>query len=190
MQITAKQLKAIMPNIERNLRLNPNLRGATLDGVVMRLNFYAQEFGITEPLHWIHYLAQIAHESGEFRYTEEIASGAAYDTGALAIRLGNTPAKDGDGQKYKGRGLIQLTGLANYTAYKQYCGYDVVKNPKLLAQLVGAIRSSMWYFVKKAKLLPLAEADDLKAITKKVNGGYNGYEMRKTYYVRGMGCFN
>ena len=185
MQITARQLKAIMPNIERNLRANVNLRGVTLDDVVKRLNFYAGEFGITEPLHWAHYLAQIAHESGEFRYTEEIASGTSYEG---RKDLGNT--QKGDGVKFKGRGLIQLTGRGNYTDYRGYCGYDVVKNPKLLAQLVGAIRSSMWYFVVKAKLLRLAEADDLKAITKKVNGGYNGYEMRKTYCVRAKEVLN
>ena len=76
MKITKEQLKAIMPNIEGNLKRNKNFAGMTLDKVTELLNKYAEEFDITTPLRWAHYLAQIAHESMEFRYTEEIASGA------------------------------------------------------------------------------------------------------------------
>ena len=130
-----------------------------------------------------HYLAQIAHESAELRYSEEIASGKAYDTGKLAIKLGNTPEADGDGQKYKGRGLIQVTGRANYEAYKQYCGFDVVKQPELLAKPVGAIRSSMWFWKTKG-LNELADRDEFTAITKRINGGTNGIEDRRKYLAR------
>lgn len=183
MKITKEQLKAIMPNIEGNLKKNKHFSGMTLDKVTELLNKYAEEFDITTPLRWAHYLAQIAHESMEFRYTEEIASGAKYDTGALAVRLGNTPAKDGDGQKYKGRGLIQLTGKYNYAEYKKYCGFDVVKQPELLAKPVGAIRSSMWFWHKK-NLNYYADIDALLTITKLINGGTNGYSERKKYYER------
>lgn len=181
MEITKKQLKAIMPNIEVNIKKNKNLTGVTIDRIVELLNKYAKEFDITSPIRWRHYLAQIAHESAEFRYTEEIASGAAYDTGNLAIRLGNTPERDGDGQKYKGRGLIQLTGLYNYRAYKSYCGFDVVKDPTLLAKPIGAIRSSMWFW-KTKNLNYYADIDAFMTITKVINGGTNGYADRKKYY--------
>ena len=183
MKITKELLKAIMPNIEGNIKANPNFKGYTLDDIVAYLNRYAEEFGITTPARWAHYLAQIAHESAEMRYTKEIASGAAYDTGKLAQRLGNTPQADGDGQRYKGRGLIQLTGRANYEAYKRFCGYDVVKDPELLCKPVGAIRSSMWFW-KTHGLNQLADKDFFMEITKKINGGTNGLAARRNYLIR------
>lgn len=183
MNITKSQLKAIMPNVERNIAANPNFKGQTLDGIVVLLNKYAAEFAINTDLRWAHYLAQIAHESAEMRYTKELASGAAYDTGKLAKRLGNTPEKDGDGQRYKGRGLIQLTGRSNYEAYKKYCGFDVVKDPELLAKPVGAIRSSMWFW-RLNGLNVLADNDDVVAATKRINGGTNGLYERRMYLTR------
>ena len=181
--ITKEILKAIMPNVEKNIKANPNFKGYSLDKIVEYLNRYSEEFGIVTPKRWAHYLAQIAHESAEMRYTKELASGAAYDTGKLAQRLGNTPQADGDGQRYKGRGLIQITGRANYEAYKKYCGFDVVNNPDLLCKPVGAIRSSMWFWQLKG-LNILADRDDFTLITKRVNGGTNGIEDRKKYLLR------
>ena len=183
MDITLKQIKLIMPNVVGNIMRNPNFKGYTADKIVELLNKYAKEFEINTALRWKHYLSQIAHESAEMRYSEELASGKAYDTGKLAIKLGNTPQADGDGQKYKGRGLIQLTGLANYKDYKKYCGFDVVADPKLLAKPVGAIRSSMWFWKTKG-LNELADKDDFLSITKKINGGINGLSDRKKYLER------
>lgn len=183
MEITVKQLLAIMPNARAYIAKNKNFAGYSLDSIVLLMNKYAKEFGIDSPQRWAHYLAQIAHESMELRYSEEIASGKAYDTGKLAIKLGNTPEADGDGQKYKGRGLIQVTGRANYEAYKKYCGFDVVKHPELLAKPVGAIRSSMWFWKSKG-LNELADRDEFTAITKRINGGTNGIEDRRKYLAR------
>lgn len=183
MEITVKQILAIMPNARAYTAKNKNFAGYSLESIVLRMNKYAKEFGIDSPQRWAHYLAQIAHESAELRYSEEIASGRAYDTGKLAIKLGNTPEADGDGQRFKGRGLIQVTGRANYEAYKQYCGYDVVKQPELLAKPVGAIRSSMWFWKSKG-LNELADRDEFTAITKRINGGTNGIEDRRKYLAR------
>lgn len=183
MKITKQQLVAIMPNVEKNIKNNKNFSGYTLDTIVSLLNKHAEEFDINTPLRWAHYLAQIAHESLEMRYSEEIASGKAYDTGKLAKALGNTPEADGDGQRYKGRGLIQLTGTYNYSDYKKYCGFDVLKNPELLAKPVGAIRSSMWFW-KMKKLNYYADIDAFTTITRIVNGGTNGWSERKKYLDR------
>ena len=183
MDISAANLKQIMPNAVKNVRRNPNFSGYTFEQIFLYIYRYAQEFDINTTLRWAHYFAQIAHESAELRYSEEIASGKAYDTGKLAIKLGNTPEADGDGQKYKGRGLIQVTGRANYEAYKQYCGFDVVERPELLAKPVGAIRSSMWFWKTKG-LNELADRDEFTAISKRINGGTNGIEDRRKYLAR------
>lgn len=183
MKITEDILKKIMPNVEKNIQANPYFRGYKIGDIVRYLNKYAEEFDIDNAARWAHYLAQIAHESAEMRYTKELASGVAYDTGRLAKRLGNTPEADGDGQRYKGRGLIQLTGRANYEAYKKYCGFDIIKDPDLLAQPVGAIRSSMWFW-RTNGLNQLADAGLFREITKKVNGGYNHIEKRHEYFLR------
>lgn len=183
MNITAAKIKQIMPNVVKNVSKNPNFKGYTFEQIFLYILKYAEEFDINTPLRWSHFLAQIAHESAELRYSEEIASGKAYDTGKLAVRLGNTPQADGDGQKYKGRGLIQITGRANYEAYKKYCGFDVVTKPQLLAQPVGAIRSAMWFWKSKG-LNELADRDEFTVITKRINGGTNGIEDRRKYLAR------
>lgn len=167
MTITKEQLIKIMPHAK-----------SRADQYINYINGYAKDFGITTPLRMAHYLAQIAHESGELRYTQEIASGKAYEG---RKDLGNT--KKGDGVRFKGRGLIQITGRANYTAYAAFCGFDVVGNPELLERPLGAVRSSMWFWDKHG-LNALADKDNIRAITRKINGGYNGLEDREMYLVR------
>jgi putative chitinase len=114
----------------------------------------------------------------ELRYSEEIASGKAYEG---RKDLGNI--YKGDGVRFKGRGLIQLTGRANYTTYKDFSGFDVVKQPELLCKPVGAIRSSMWFWWKKG-LNAFADKDDFATITRRINGGTNGWDDRKKYLGR------
>jgi len=87
---------------------------------------------ISTPARQAAFLAQIGHESGQFNFLRELGSNAylaKYDTGQLAARLGNTPAADGDGQRYRGRGLIQITGRDNYRACGKTLGVDLLKTP-------------------------------------------------------------
>lgn len=152
--------------------------GSRIDTYLPIINGWSDHFRINTPLRMAHYLAQIAHESGELRYTKELASGRAYEG---RKDLGNT--QQGDGVKYKGRGLIQITGRANYEKYAKYCGFDVVSTPELLERPLGAVKSSMWYWNLHG-LNRLADQDQLKAITKAINGGYNGLAERERYLKR------
>lgn len=174
-------------------RAVPDLYGKRLDEFVASFNMYAVHFGIDNTRRVVHYLAQVFHESGRLRYTEEIASGAAYDTGKLAAALGNTPAKDGDGQRYKGRGFIQLTGTTNYRNFNlcDFCTVDVLKHPEKVAQYPLNQVASMWFWERNG-LNELADRDDggkagediVKNITKRINGGYNGLSDRLYLYRR------
>jgi len=161
--MTREQLKAIMPyattgNIEKYLPW---------------LNELMPKYGIDTPLRQAHFIAQIALESGSFRYVKEIASGEAYEG---RKDLGNI--YKGDGVKYKGRGLIQLTGRANYTLFgKDLPGIDVVKHPELLEEPELAVTVSCWFW-KRNKLNIYADRDDVKQVTRRINGGYNGLKER------------
>ncbi len=136
-------------------------------------------FDISLPLHQAHFLAQIAHESGELRYTEELASGEAYEG---RTDLGNT--QRGDGPLFKGRGLIQLTGRINYTGFKNDTGVDVVANPGQVATDPDlAVWVSCWFW-QKHNLNTLAVGDDVAPITKVVNGGYMGLSERQRFFNR------
>ena len=179
--MTGEQLKRIMPNA-----LSSNI-----NKYLPYLNELMPKFGITTQLRSAHFLAQVAHESGELRYNTEIASGKAYDTGRLAIALGNTPEADGDGQKYKGRGLIQLTGTTNYRKFNTYIHdtlgetVDVLQYPEKVAEPRYAVMSACWFF-KTNGCLALADKNEIRAVTKKVNGGYNGLKSREEYLARAL----
>lgn len=169
MKITRRQILAIAPGAAVNV-----------DKYLNYINGYADTFKISTPLRMCHYLAQIMHESGELKHTCEIASGKAYEG---RKDLGNT--QTGDGVRYKGRGLIQITGRANYAAYNasHYCKGDVVRDPELLEKPLGAVKSSMWYWLVN-DLNRFADMDNIVRITKRINGGTNGLDERKDYLRR------
>jgi putative chitinase len=131
------------------------------------------KYGITTPLQMAHFIAQVGHESGSLLYDEEIASGAAYEG---RRDLGNT--QPGDGKRYKGRGLIQLTGRANYVAFSKATGVDYVQHPEIVGDdpMISA-EAAGWFWVDRG-LPALAEKDDVRAVTKRINGGFNGLDDR------------
>lgn len=134
---------------------------------------------IDTPLRQAHFLAQIGHESGELRYTEEIASGAAYEN---RKDLGNT--QPGDGKRFKGRGLIQVTGRANYQLFGKAIGIDLLAKPECVATDPRlAVDASTWFW-NAHNLNRLADADDIMSITKRINGGTNGLADRKEKLMR------
>lgn len=165
MQITAAHIR----------RIAPKARNA--EALAASITQWAPMFCITTPLRMAHFLAQCAHETMGFVLMTEMASGKQYEWNRV---LGNT--RRGDGVKFKGRGLLQLTGRANYQAYarSRFCNGDLMSHPDWLAQLPGAVKSAMWFWWSRG-LNTLADQDNVMAITRKINGGLNGIENRKIY---------
>jgi putative chitinase len=130
---------------------------------------------LSTPRRVAHFLAQLAHESAGFRTTVEYASGAAYEG---RKDLGNT--RPGDGVRFKGRGLIQVTGRANYVTYGDAIGQDLVNFPEEAAKFPAAALTAAHYWRRRA-LNADADADDLVHVTKKINGGRNGLAQRAAY---------
>jgi putative chitinase len=126
------------------------------------------------------FLAQIGHESGQLRYVLEVASGAAYEG---RLDLGNT--QPGDGVRYKGRGLIQITGRANYKQAGEALGLPLLSSPELLEQPKNAAHSAAWWWNSR-KLSEWADKKDLEKTTRIINGGLNGFEDRKKLYQRAL----
>lgn len=170
------------------------------------INATCTKYDISTPIRQLCFLAQVGHESGGLYYTEELASGAAYEG---RVSLGNT--QKGDGVKFKGRGLIQITGRANYKAVGDALGIDLINNPTLLGgknvtvctaqQLKNATLSAGWFWNSR-KLNALADKIDITkpidsgtnldnfiAITKKINGGTNGLNDRLNRYKTGVKFF-
>jgi putative chitinase len=138
------------------------------------------KYGITTPLRIAHFLGQLAHESRNFTASVEAIS---YNNAQKKYQnhkyLGNT--KVGDGYRFRGRGLIQLTGRGNYQRYKNYSGIDIVNNPSLASELAISIDIACWYWVYGSSwgnLNKYADLDNVTNITKGINGGINGLEER------------
>lgn len=179
MAISIQQLQKILPNA-----------GSKAGVFIPGLNATMGKFAIITRLRMAAFLAQIGHESGQLRYVRELGDEkylSKYDIGHLAKRLGNTPAADGDGQLYRGRGLIQVTGRFNYEACSEALFGDsrLLNTPELLEHPVYASISAGWFWQKEG-LNSLADKGDILAITKRINGGTNGLEDRKAIYQRAL----
>lgn len=166
MNLTVETLKKIYPSSISSNRLK----------YVDFLNTYMDQYEINTPIRRQMFLAQIGHESGQLRYCEEIASGKAYEG---RKDLGNI--NPGDGQKYKGRGLVQITGRNNYRTISRAFKIDFLQQPELLSNPEWAVISACWWW-KEHKLNEIADTGDFKRVTKKINGGYNGLEDRLKLY--------
>lgn len=172
-------------------------------------------FEINTPLRKTHFLAQIAHESAGFKATTENLN---YSANALygvfrkyfptlesaseyarqperiankvyANRMGNGDEASGDGWKYRGRGLIQLTGKSNYDAFSDAVNQDFVSNPDLVASPEWALSSACWYW-KNRNINRFADVDDIHMVTKHVNGGFNGLDHRQHFLDEFKNLYN
>lgn len=165
--ITREQLLQIMP-----------MAKARINTFLSPLNAAMDEFQISTSARQAAFLAQLAHESGQLLYTRELASGAAYEG---RKDLGNT--QPGDGIRFKGRGLVQITGRANYKACGDALGYDLIANPQFLESAVLACRSAAWFW-RSHGLNELADAGDQRALCKRINGGLNGLADRLAFFEK------
>jgi len=176
--LTAAALLAIMPNARRVAAV------------------YAEVLGRAMPTHDIDtperqaaFLAQIAHESGQLQYTRELwgptPAQSRYEGRA---DLGNTQA--GDGKQYLGRGLIQITGRANYARTSQALFTDqrLLDSPALLETPELAAYSAAWWWQDRG-LNPLADRGAFRTITRRINGGLNGVQDREAYWARAKRVF-
>lgn len=169
--ITAELLRRVMP-----------AAGARADTFAPLLEAARARWIGNDPDVVAHWLAQIAHESGQLRYTEEIwgptDAQRRYEGRA---DLGNT--EPGDGSRFRGRGLIQLTGRANYRAYSEASGQDFVSSPGSVSEPVYAADSAGWFWSSNRISSLIDEPDPVLAVTRRVNGGTNGLADRRRYYA-------
>jgi putative chitinase len=160
------------------LHIAPQANRDIVEGLIAPLNLYLPQYGIDTLLRLDHFLGQGAEETAGFRTLTEYASGREYEG---RHDLGNIQA--GDGERFKGRGIFQITGRANYTTMSHVLGVDLVNNPQLAASPEIAVRTACEYW-KSHGLAALADNDDLEGITRRINGGTNGINDRETYTDR------
>jgi putative chitinase len=193
--ITFEQLKELLPN-------NPNV-----EQWHQALTQLLPEYNIDTPQRQAAFLAQCAHESGQFQAirenlnyratslqkvfpkyfpTAELAEAYAKQPEKIANRvyanrMGNGDEDSGDGWRYCGRGLIQLTGHDNYLAFAESVGCTLEEAIEYLSTFEGAVQSACWFW-ETNNLNSLADSGDIKAMTKRINGGYLGLEDRIKHY--------
>jgi putative chitinase len=171
MSITQQQLLQILPNARSQAGVFAPV-----------LNTAMQRYQIVGTKRIAAFIAQIGHESGQLQYVREIwgptPAQAKYEGRA---DLGNTVK--GDSSRYRGRGLIQITGRANYSACGEALGLDLVNQPELLEQPQYACLSAAWFWATKG-LNTLADKDQFNTITRRINGGLNGLQDRLEIWAR------
>jgi putative chitinase len=172
------------------------------------LNATCERFEINTPERIAGFLSQLAHESGGFKFVSEnlnyraealsrvwpsrfpadIAAEYAMNPEKIANRaycdrMGNGDELSGDGWKYRGRGLIQLTGKDNYAAFSMACDVDALSNPDLVAEPEMAALSAGWFWSKNG-LNALADAKNVEGMTRRINGGTHGLDDRQAKYAK------
>ena len=202
MEITQSQLAECIGN-------NPYL-----DHWCDALNKLLPDYGIDTPQRVAAFIAQAAHESGNFtalhenlnyrweslrkvfpKYfpTDELAQQYAHNQEAIANRvyanrMGNGDEASGDGYRYCGRGLIQLTGKSNYQSFADSIETDITAVPDYLQTFEGAVQSACWFW-ENNNLNQYADSDDILTMTKRINGGTIGLEDRKKHYEHAKHVF-
>lgn len=203
--ITEQNFNEVVPDVNWNYAKN----------YVPLFDTVLPKYGIDTPLRKAHFLAQVAHESGGFKFVVEnlnYSANALYNVfrkyfpnleianeyarqqekianRVYANRMGNGNEESGEGWKYRGRGLIQLTGKNNYLHLSESTDQNFVTEPELVAQPEWALTSACWFW-KKNNINKYADEDDVHMVTKRINGGYNGLQDRQHYLEEFKKIFN
>ncbi|ARB27274.1 glycoside hydrolase family 19 protein [Pseudomonas tolaasii] len=173
MPITEQQLLQILPNA-----------GCQAGVFVSALNTAMGRYSIVGMPRVAAFIAQVGHESGQLRWVREIWGPTAQQLGYEGrADLGNTVK--GDGSKFRGRGLIQVTGRANYVACGEALGLDLIGKPELLELPQHAAMSAAWFWSTRG-LNTLADQKDFTKITRRINGGLNGQVDRQALYEKAL----
>lgn len=179
--ITAQQIRSAAkgPVNESNLR-----------SVLVALERYGDMFGLDKPHRLVPYFAQLGHESADFRFDREIwGPTSAQERYDIRTDLGNTPERDGDGRKYAGRTAMQLTGKYNYRLFRDWCRRQGLDCPDFVAD-PDAVNRDPWeglvpiFYWSERDLNQWADQGDIETLTKKINGGKNGFADRIDRYAR------
>ncbi|MBX9910493.1 MAG: peptidoglycan-binding protein [Beijerinckiaceae bacterium] len=161
--------------VERLRRLAPSGRPELIAGVAAGFDRLAPSAGMTTRLRICHFLAQAAHETDRFRTLEEYGGPAYFARYEGRRDLGNT--QSGDGARYHGRGIFQLTGRANYRRFGEAIGVDLEREPERAKEAEISLRVALAYWRERG-CNAAADADDVVAVTKLINGGRNGLPER------------
>lgn len=173
MPITEQQLLQILPNAGRQAGV-----------FVPVLNTAMNRYGIVGTVRAAAFIAQVGHESGQLRYVREIWGPTAQQlTYEGRVDLGNTVK--GDGSRYRGRGLVQITGRANYAACGEALGLDLINKPELLELPQNAAMSAAWFWSTRG-LNTLADQKDFANITRRINGGLTDQTDRQALYDKAL----
>jgi putative chitinase len=168
--ISTTQLAAICPHA-----------GARIATFIQPVNDAMEKFGIATPRRQAAFLAQCAHESVEFLYLRELASGNAYEPPSeKATELGNS--QPGDGPRFRGGGCLQITGRYNYSRCGIAIGVDLEADPELIELPANACMASAWFWATHG-LNELSDKNAFGTVTHKVNGGYLGLDQRLDYWL-------
>ncbi|MCO5090776.1 glycoside hydrolase family 19 protein [Bosea sp. (in: a-proteobacteria)] len=166
---------------ERLLRLVPGAKAAIVAGLAGRFDAVAGDHDVATPLRVCHFLAQAAHETDGFRTLEEYGGPAYFARYEGRRDLGNSEA--GDGARYHGRGIFQLTGRSNYRRFGQIIGIDLEARPERAKEPETSLMVAFAYWRERA-CNAAADRDDIAGVTRLINGGRNGLAERTRYLAK------
>lgn len=134
-----------------------------------------------------YFLAQCACESGGFQFTRELGSAKYLQRYEGRKDLGNV--EQGDGARFCGRGIIQVTGRANYAQCQEWTGLPLLMHPEILEEPAPAVRAACWYWVTR-NLNPICDARNFTLLTRRINGGTHGLRNRQAWLARILGALD